>query len=189
MSLPKIERLLRAATRNGSLARGALETVRAIERRRARLVFVAADVERDALRETIQRACAERLVPCVEGPPRSELGAWSGLERPAAAVALTGVADAEAFLEAIDHGAHALTRSLEGLQAVLSGVPGRSDREALVLRARGALDALGAGHGDEANERTLAELLRCTVLLAVDAKADLQRAVDGWTLARWLEEP
>jgi len=196
---PRSALLIRMAGRAGGLARGALETVRAVEKGICRVAFVASDINRAGLADVLRALCRRNGVPLIERHGKSQLGAWAGIERPCAAVAVTRVGDPEAFVAALLEGAPALTRSLDGLQQLFAPAHGAADpREAIraaEAAARAAVEAaveaateaaVDAPQGAVA-EQVVARMLQATLALAAHHGVDLQRIVDRWTLRDWLE--
>lgn len=183
----RAERLLREAARSGGVARGVLEVVRAVEQRRARAVFLAADVDRPELAAQVHALCERRGVPLIQRHGRVQLGAWSGIQRPAAVVAVVEVAHPEQLVQELSEEAPALVRSLSGLQLLARNLEASPGRGALVDSVRLAAEALSAPKVEDP-ERALSTLLRATVLLAVEQGVDLERITDRWSLERWLRE-
>ena len=131
MSTPatRAERLITHAADGGGLARGVLEAVRALERREARLVFLAADADRPELIETVRKLARDEGVPVVDKHDRATLGRWAKIERPAAVLAITSLADREAFLTEVLAEVPGVGATLGGLQALAraSGGAGAAD--------------------------------------------------------------
>jgi ribosomal protein L7Ae-like RNA K-turn-binding protein len=191
---PRSGLLIRIAGRGGGLARGALETVRAVEKGTCRVAFLASDINRAGLADLLRALCRRNDVPLIERHGKSELGAWAGIERPCAAVAVTRIGDPETFVAALLEGAPALARSLNGLQQLFVRSPGAADpREA--IRAAEAAVAAAAAEAEAASdapqghpaEQAVARMLQATLALAAHHGVDLQRIVDRWTLRDWLE--
>lgn len=190
--------LIRLAGRGGGLARGALETVRAVEKGTSRVAFLASDINRAGLADLLRALCRRNDVPLIERHRKSELGAWAGIERPCAAVAITRIGDPETFVAALLEGAPALARSLNGLQQLFVRSHGAVDpREAIRAAAAAAeaaveaaaVEAEAVSHAPQAPiaEQAVARLLQATLALAAHHGVDLQRIVDRWTLRDWLE--
>jgi ribosomal protein L7Ae-like RNA K-turn-binding protein len=78
---------IEAARRGNSIFRGVLEVIRALERRRARVVVIADDATTLRL-DVIKLMCAENQVPIIRVPSKRELGRFSGLEVGASCIAL-----------------------------------------------------------------------------------------------------
>lgn len=191
---PRSALLIRAARRGGGLARGALETVRAVEKGTCRVAFLASDINRAGLADLLRALCRRNDVPLIERHGRSELGAWAGIERPCAAVAVTRIGDPETFVAALLDGAPALSRSLNGLQQLFVRSHAAADPREAIRAAEAAVeaaaaDAEAAGHAPHGRpaEQAVARMLQATLALAAHHGVDLQRIVDRWTLRDWLE--
>jgi ribosomal protein L7Ae-like RNA K-turn-binding protein len=188
---PRSALLIRMAGRGGGLARGALETVRAVEKGTCRVAFLATDINRAGLADLLRALCRRSDVPLIERHRKSELGAWAGIERPCAAVAVTHVGDPAAFVAALLEGAPALARSLGGLQQLFARSHDAADpREAIRAAEAAAEAAIGAAAGAPPGivaEQAVARMLQATLALAAHHGVDLQRIVDRWTLRDWLE--
>ncbi|XXF78657.1 ribosomal L7Ae/L30e/S12e/Gadd45 family protein [Myxococcaceae bacterium GXIMD 01537] len=183
----RAEQLIREAASAGGVARGVLEVVRAVEQGRASAVFLASDVDRPELAAQVRALCEARRVPLVQRHARVQLGDWSGIERPAAVVAVLEVAHPERLVQELASEVPALARSLAGLQRLARHLEPSPARGPLVDAVHSAADALGAPRVEDP-ERALATLLRATVLLAVEQGVDLERLTDRWSLERWLRD-
>lgn len=183
--MTRAERVIARAVEANGLARGALEAVRALERREARLVFLAADADRPELIETVRSLARAGGVPIVDAHDRKTLGRWAQIERPAAVLAITAIADREAFLAEVLAEVPGAAAGLAGLQALAraSGADGGLDA------ARAALATLAdakTAADPAAREHAIAALFLATLRLAGDAGLDLARVADRLTLADWL---
>ncbi len=95
----KVLQVIEKARATGKVRKGTNETVKAIERGKARLVAVAEDVDPKEIVMHLPVLCEEKDVTCVFVPTRKELGAAAGLEVGTAAVAVVEPGDAKALLE------------------------------------------------------------------------------------------
>jgi large subunit ribosomal protein L7Ae len=179
---PRSALLIRTAGKTGGLARGALETVRAVEKGICRVAFLASDVDRAELAEVLRALCRRDGVPLIERHGRAELGGWAGIERPCAAVAVTRIGDPEPLVAALLEGAPALVRSLHGVQQLFAAPRAAADPRAAIRAAEAAVDSSRA-----TAEQAVAALLAATLALAAHHGVDLQRIVDRWTLRDWLD--
>jgi ribosomal protein L7Ae-like RNA K-turn-binding protein len=71
-----------------SIARGALEVIRALERRRAKLVIIARDAIESERLDLVGSLCEEGNVPVVFVSSKQALGQFAGLDVGASCVAL-----------------------------------------------------------------------------------------------------
>jgi ribosomal protein L7Ae-like RNA K-turn-binding protein len=189
----RAEQLLRAASElPGGVARGVLEVVRALESTKCpvRAVFVAKDIDFNfdrRLRRTdlIARLCRNRRVPMLTSYAKDDLGRWSGLDRPAAAVAILRL-DSVPLLaaEAAEH-ASSDYKTLPVLQSLV-------DREqvgpAAVRQLSAALDAAAAPAtqpGDRAG--ALLDILLGCLHLANEHGISLEAEFDRWALSAALQ--
>ena len=79
---------LRQALEVGGVKRGTNETTKSIERGKAKLVYIALDVNPPEIVAHLPLLCKERGVPYIFVPSKSELGKLAGLDVPAASVAI-----------------------------------------------------------------------------------------------------
>lgn len=73
--------VLKKALANDGLARGIREAVKALERRKARLVVLAEDCDKEDYQRLIEALAASTGTPLVHVPERAALGDWAGLTR------------------------------------------------------------------------------------------------------------
>lgn len=93
--------LLELVQQTGILARGVLESLVAVRKGRARVVFVAHDAEPFAIVQQLVDLCREKNIVCITDLDRVALGAKSGLEVPAAAVTIVDAGAAAMALDAV----------------------------------------------------------------------------------------
>ncbi len=89
------------ARKSGKIKKGVNETTKAVERKVAKLVLVAKDVNPPEVMMHISPLCKEKEVPCVMVPSREELGAAAGLGVATSSVAITKEGDAKDIINEI----------------------------------------------------------------------------------------
>lgn len=97
----KVYDAVEEARKSGKIRRGVNETVKAVERRQARLVVIAEDVDPPEVVVHLPPLCEERGVPYVYVPKKQELGAAAGIEVPSAAVTIVEEGEAGALIKEI----------------------------------------------------------------------------------------
>lgn len=187
-SLTRAQRFLRHAADRQLVARGVLEVTRSIERREARLVWLASDLDRPELASHVRELCLQRSIPLVEGLSRAELGRSSGIPRPAAAVAVIGIADHRVFASLLAGDVPDIGHTLRGLQELARHCTDGDRRSPSWAAVKDCLERLPAAPDDPLeNESALGSLLREIVLLSTALDVDLQSLADRWLLQAWLE--
>ncbi len=81
--------------------RGTNETTKAVERGKARLVYIATDVNPPEIVAHLPLLCKERGVPFIFVPSKEELGKSAGLDVPAASVAITEPGEGDRLIKEI----------------------------------------------------------------------------------------
>lgn len=89
------------ARKSGKIKKGINETTKAVERKVAKLVLVAKDVNPAEVIMHIAPLCKEKEVPCVMVPSREELGAAAGLGVATSSVAVIKEGDAKDIITEI----------------------------------------------------------------------------------------
>ena len=84
-----IYELLQDAVGSGGIARGILETTRLVERHKARVVVIAANVMPPDRLDVIRQLCESQNVPILTVSDKKRLGAAAGLGVSASCIALT----------------------------------------------------------------------------------------------------
>lgn len=79
--LSSLQVVLKKALANDGLSRGIREAVKALERRKARLVILAEDCDKDAYQKLIEALAHSTNTPLIHVPERAKLGEWAGLNR------------------------------------------------------------------------------------------------------------
>jgi large subunit ribosomal protein L7Ae len=97
----KVYDAVEAARKTGKVRKGVNETVKAVERKQAKLVVIAEDVDPPEVVAHLPPLCEERGVPYVYVPKKQELGIASGIEVPSAAVTIVEEGEAGALLKEI----------------------------------------------------------------------------------------
>ncbi len=95
----KVLQVIEKSRASGKIKKGTNEVTKAIERGKAKLVAVAADVEPKEIVMHLPILCDEKEIPCVEIPTKQELGAALGLEVGCASGVVVEAGDAKAALE------------------------------------------------------------------------------------------
>ena len=85
----KAYEVLQVARDSGKIKKGTNETTKAIERGVAKFVVIAEDVEPPEVVAHLPLLCEEKKVPYIFVPNKNQLGSSSGIEVPAASVAIT----------------------------------------------------------------------------------------------------
>ncbi|MEM2427110.1 MAG: 50S ribosomal protein L7ae [Hadesarchaea archaeon] len=97
----KVYDAVEEARKTGKIKKGVNETVKAVERRQAKLVVIAEDVDPPEVVAHLPPLCEERGVPYVYVPKKAELGAASGIEVSSAAVAIVEEGEAAPLIKEI----------------------------------------------------------------------------------------
>ncbi len=97
----KVYEAVEKARDKGKIRKGVNETVKAVERRQAKLVVIAEDVDPPEVVAHLPLLCEEKGTPYVYVPKKLELGAASGIEVPSAAVAIVEEGEAEPLVKEI----------------------------------------------------------------------------------------
>lgn len=92
---------LKMALEVRGIKRGTNETTKAVERGKAKLVFIALDVNPPEIVAHLPPLCKERGVPYIFVPSQLELGRTSGLEVSAASVAIVDPGEGEKLINEI----------------------------------------------------------------------------------------
>ncbi|KAJ3442825.1 40S ribosomal protein S12 [Anaeramoeba flamelloides] len=74
-----VQKVLKSALRNDSLAKGLNESIRALDSGRARLCVLASDVDDPKYVNVITTLCSENNIQLIKAPSRESLGEWVGL--------------------------------------------------------------------------------------------------------------
>ena len=94
-------RALELALEVRGVKRGTNETTKAVERGKAKLVFIAMDVNPPEIVAHLPLLCKERGVPYIFVPSKKELGKRAGLDVAAASVAIIDPGDGENLVKEI----------------------------------------------------------------------------------------
>ncbi|MEM0359180.1 MAG: 50S ribosomal protein L7Ae [Candidatus Hadarchaeales archaeon] len=97
----KVYDAVEEARKTGKIKKGVNETVKAVERRQAKLVVIAEDVDPPEVVAHLPPLCEERGVPYIYVPKKAELGAASGIEVSSAAVAIVEEGEAAPLIKEI----------------------------------------------------------------------------------------
>jgi large subunit ribosomal protein L7Ae len=97
----KVYDAVEAARKTGKIRKGVNETVKAVERKQAKLVVIAEDVDPPEVVAHLPPLCEEKGVPYVYVPKKQELGTASGIEVPSASVAIVEEGEAGNLLKEI----------------------------------------------------------------------------------------
>ncbi len=92
---------LRQALEVKGVKRGTNETTKSIERGKAKLVYIALDVNPPEIVAHLPLLCKERGVPYIFAPSKNELGKLSGLDVSAASVAIIDPGEGERLVKEI----------------------------------------------------------------------------------------
>ncbi len=185
----RAERLLRSASKqSGGIARGVQEVVRALESTRnpVRAVFLASDIDfnfdrRMRRTDAIAALCHQHRIPLLDSYARKDLGMWSGLARPAAAVAILRVDSVPLLAAEVAERSAADHKTLPVLQQLVEGA---GDRQALTRRLQGALDvATLPGTTADSRSRALLEMLIGCMAIANEHGVELEAEFDRWALS------
>ena len=90
-----IYNLIELARRTGKIEKGTNEVSKSIERKTAKLIVYATDVEPKEIIMHIPLLCKEHGIPCREVDSRKKLGIVAGLSVPASSVAIIQGGEAE----------------------------------------------------------------------------------------------
>jgi large subunit ribosomal protein L7Ae len=85
----------------GKVRKGTNETTKAVERKHAKLVIIAEDVEPPEIVAHLPLLCDEKGIPYVYVPSKRELGAAAGIDVSAAAAAILEPGEAEQTVKEI----------------------------------------------------------------------------------------
>jgi len=97
----KVYDAVEAARKTGKIRKGVNETLKAVERKQAKLVVIAEDVDPPEVVAHLPPLCEEKGVPYVYVPKKQELGTASGIEVPSASVAIVEEGEAGNLLKEI----------------------------------------------------------------------------------------
>ncbi len=97
----KAYEVLQVARDSGKIKKGTNETTKAIERGVAKFVVIAEDVEPPEVVAHLPLLCEEKKVPYIFVPNKNQLGSSSGIEVPAASVAITESGSASDLIKEI----------------------------------------------------------------------------------------
>jgi len=92
---------LQIASRTGQVRKGTNETTKAIERRQAKLVVIAEDVEPPEVVAHLPLLCEEHKTPYVFVPNKEKIGSAIGIDVPAASACITEIGDATSLIKEI----------------------------------------------------------------------------------------
>ncbi len=97
----KAYEVLQVARDSGKIKKGTNETTKAIERGVAKFVVIAEDVEPPEVVAHLPLLCEEKKIPYIFVPNKNQLGSSSGIEVPAASVAITESGSASDLIKEI----------------------------------------------------------------------------------------
>jgi len=92
---------LQIASQTGQVRKGTNETTKAIERRQAKLVVIAEDVEPPEVVAHLPLLCEEHKITYVFVPNKEKIGSAVGIDVPAAAACITEIGDATSLIKEI----------------------------------------------------------------------------------------
>ena len=92
---------LQIASRTGQVRKGTNETTKAIERRQAKLVVIAEDVEPPEVVAHLPLLCEEHKIPYIFVPNKGKIGSAIGIDVPAASACITEIGDASSLIKEI----------------------------------------------------------------------------------------
>jgi len=92
---------LQIASQTGQVRKGTNETTKAIERRQAKLVVIAEDVEPPEVVAHLPLLCEEHKIPYIFVPNKAKIGSAIGIDVPAAAACITEIGDAISLVKEI----------------------------------------------------------------------------------------
>lgn len=107
----KAYEVLQVARDSGKIKKGTNETTKAIERGVAKFVVIAEDVEPPEVVAHLPLLCEEKKVPYIFVPNKNQLGSSSGIEVPAASVAITESGSASDLIKEISGQLDSLKKS------------------------------------------------------------------------------
>jgi large subunit ribosomal protein L7Ae len=107
----KAYEVLQVARDSGKIKKGTNETTKAIERGVAKFVVIAEDVEPPEVVAHLPLLCEEKKVPYIFVPNKNQLGSSSGIEVPAASVAITESGSAADLIKEISGQLDSLKKS------------------------------------------------------------------------------
>ncbi len=107
----KAYELLQVARDSGKIKKGTNETTKAIERGVAKFVVIAEDVEPPEVVAHLPLLCEEKKIPYIFVPNKNQLGSSSGIEVPAASVAITESGSASDLIKEISGQLDSLKKS------------------------------------------------------------------------------
>ncbi len=107
----KAYEVLQVARDSGKIKKGTNETTKAIERGIAKFVVIAEDVEPPEVVAHLPLLCEEKKVPYIFVPNKNQLGSSSGIEVPAASVAITESGSASDLIKEISGQLDSLKKS------------------------------------------------------------------------------
>ena len=106
----KVLQIIEKSRISGKIKKGTNEVTKAIERGKAKLVAIAADVDPREIVMHLPILCDEKDVPCVEIPTKQELGAALGLEVGCSSGVVLEAGDAKAGLDDVSKKLKALSK-------------------------------------------------------------------------------
>jgi large subunit ribosomal protein L7Ae len=83
------------ARKTGKIDKGVNEVTKAIERKTAKLVVVAKDVEPKEIVAHLSVLCKEKGIPCEEADSKEKLGIAAGINVPCSAIAVVEAVEAK----------------------------------------------------------------------------------------------
>jgi large subunit ribosomal protein L7Ae len=107
----KAYEVLQVARDSGKIKKGTNETTKAIERGVAKFVVIAEDVEPPEVVAHLPLLCEEKKIPYIFVPNKNQLGSSSGIEVPAASVAITESGSATDLIKEISGQLDSLKKS------------------------------------------------------------------------------
>ena len=102
--LNKALEVIEIAKSSGKIRKGTNEATKAIERGKAKLIAIAADVNPPEIVMHLPALCSEKNIPHVFVTTKKELGNAAGLEVPTSAIAVLDAGDAKAQLKDVVDG-------------------------------------------------------------------------------------
>ena len=100
-NIEKAYEAIEVAKNSGKLKKGANEVTKAVEKGKAKLVVIAADINPKEIVMHLPLLCEEKKIPCVIVPKKEELGAAAGLPVGTSAVAVTEEGEAKKLIKEI----------------------------------------------------------------------------------------
>lgn len=125
----KAYEIISRAKDTGKIRKGANETTKAIERKQAVLVAMAADTSPKEILAHIPGLCEEKSIAYITVPKKDELGKAAGLTVPTSAVAVVEAGDAKKLLEDLIKGSEKPAKKAEKAEEKKEEKPAEAKRE------------------------------------------------------------